>query len=89
MFDYNAVMSEIAKQKRIMDEATAIINGLKASLKDYMTEQKIEELIGEEHKAKYRSIDKYVIDTNALKEDHPRIAKKYTVNKPYMRLDVV
>lgn len=88
MIDYNEVMKEISEQKRIMDEASNIIKDLKESLKEYMTEQKIEELIGKEHKAKYRSIDKYVIDTNALKEAHPRLAKRYTVNRPYMKLDV-
>lgn len=89
MLDYNVVMSEIAKQKMIIDEAENVLKDLKNSLKQYMTENHIEEIIGEEHKAKYRSIDKYVIDTNLLKEEHPRIAKKYTVNRPYMRLDVV
>lgn len=89
MLDYNAVMEEIAKYKRIMDETENILNDLKDSLKEYMTENHIEELIGTEHKAKYRSIDKHTIDSKKLKEDLPEIAKKYTVNRPYMRLDVV
>jgi predicted phage-related endonuclease len=88
MLDYNAVMEEIAKYKRIMDETENILEELKTSLKTYMTENNIEVLIGTEHKAKYRSIDKHTIDGKKLKEDFPEIAAKYTVNKPYMRLDV-
>lgn len=87
MFDYNEVMSEIAKYNRIIDETSEILDGLKDSLKQYMTEQGIEQLIGTEHKATYKSRDKHVIDSKALKEEMPEIAEKYTVNRPYMRLD--
>lgn len=85
--DINAIMKELAQYNRIADETAAIIDGLKDKLKGYMTENNLDELIGEEHKATYKEVINNRIDTTALKAELPDIAKKYTKSTPSMRFN--
>lgn len=85
--DINAIMKELAQYNRIADETAAIIDGLKDKLKGYMTENNLDELIGEEHKATYKEVVNNRIDTTALKAELPDIAKRYTKSTPSMRFN--
>ena len=75
----NELMHELAKYNAIIDEAAAIVDGLKDQLKSYMTETGTEVLIGDEHKATYKTVTSSRIDTTKLKKDVPEIAAAYTV----------
>ena len=83
--DYNEIMKELAEYNRIAEETAAVIEGLKDQLKNYMTAEKIETLIGAEHKAMYTAVITNRIDTKALKADLPDVAKKYTKSSSSMR----
>lgn len=85
--DYNVTMSELAKYTRIAEETAIIIEGLKNTLKGYMESEGLELLLGTEHKATYKQVDRQTLDSKALKADYPDIASAYTVNRPYMRFD--
>lgn len=85
--DINAIMKELAQYNRIADETAAIIDGLKDKLKGYITENNLDELIGEEHKATYKEVVNNRIDTTALKSELPDIAKRYTKSTPSMRFN--
>ena len=76
--DINAIMTELAQYKRLQEDAAAMVESLTDTLKQYMTENQLETLTGNEHKATYKTITSSRIDTTALKTALPDIAAQYT-----------
>lgn len=72
------IMQELAKYLRMNDELTAIIDGLKDQLKEYMNDNNLDTIQGIEHKATYKAVTSSRVDTTALKKDMPNIAEQYT-----------
>ena len=62
----------------MQDETAAIIEGLTDKIKQYMTENQLETLTGDEHKATYKTVTSSRIDTTALKKALPEVATAYT-----------
>lgn len=81
----NEIMSQLAQYTRMAEETAAIIDGLKDELKSYMTENGLETLDGNEHKATYKAVESSRIDTKALKKELPDIANRYTTTSSTMR----
>lgn len=81
----NETMRELAQWQRMQEEAAAMVEALKDQLKQYMNENQLDTLIGDEHKATYRSVTSSRIDTSALKKGHPDIAAQYTKTSESMR----
>lgn len=78
MKDINTVFAELAQYTRLQEETTAIIDGLKDEIKEYMNAAGLEVLTGNEHKASYKTVTAARVDTTALKKDMPDIAAAYT-----------
>lgn len=78
MMNIDNTMKELAEYIRMGEEIAANIDALKDQLKQYMNENQLETLAGDEHKATYKTITSSRIDTTALKKDSPEIAAKYT-----------
>lgn len=78
MKDINTVFAELAQYTRLQEETTAIIDGLKDEIKEYMNAAGLEVLTGNEHKASYKTVTSARVDTTALKKDMPDIAAAYT-----------
>lgn len=76
--DINAIMAELAQYTRLQEEAAAMVEGLKDQLKNYMVENGLDSIAGNEHKASYKAVTSSRIDTATLKRDFPEIAAKYT-----------
>ena len=74
----NELFSELAQYNRIAEETAAIIDGLKDTIKQYMTDNGIETLTGDEHKAIYKTVTSSRIDTTALKKELPEVANRYS-----------
>lgn len=74
----NAIMTELAQYTRLQEETAAIIDGLKDQIKNYMSENGLEVLQGEEHKAIYKTVISSRIDTAALKKELPEVAQRFT-----------
>lgn len=85
MMNINEIMAQLAQYNRMKDETEAIIDGLKDQLKQYMIENKLDTLNGDEHKAIYKAVESNRLDTKALKADLPEIAAKYTTTSATMR----
>ena len=85
MENINVIMSELAKYNRMQEETAAIIDGLKDQIKSYMTENNLETLTGDEHKASYKIVSSTRIDTAALKKELPEIATRYSTTTSTMR----
>lgn len=85
MTNINEIMAQLAQYNRMKDETEAIIDGLKDQLKQYMIENKLDTLNGDEHKAIYKAVESSRLDTKALKADLPEIAAKYTTTSATMR----
>lgn len=74
----DSIMKELAEYTRMNEEITAHIEGLKDSLKEYMTAHGLDTLNGTEHKATYKPVKSSRIDTTAIKKELPQIAAQYT-----------
>lgn len=74
----NEIMRELAQYIRLQEEAAATVEALKDQIKQYMTENQLDTLAGDEHKATYKTVSSSRVDTAALKRDHPDIATVYT-----------
>ena len=74
----NEIMKELAQYTRLQEAAAAMAEALKDQLKQYMNENHLETLVGDEHKATYKTVTSSRIDTAALKKGHPDIATQYT-----------
>ena len=81
----NEIMAQLAQYQRMQDETAQIIDGLKDKLKSYMTENGVDTLTGDEHKATYKEVASTRIDTRALKNELPDIATRYTTTTTTMR----
>lgn len=71
----NEVMKELAEYTRIQEETTVIIDGLKDTIKNYMQENGLDTLSGNEHKATYKPVTTTRIDTTAFKKAFPSLAE--------------
>ncbi len=85
MTNINEIMAQLAQYNRMKEETDAIIDGLKDQLKAYMTENGIETLTGDEHKAIYKAVETSRLDSKALKAELPEIAARYTTTSSTMR----
>lgn len=81
----NEIMAQLAQYNRMAEETAAIIDGLKDQLKSYMTENGLETLTGDEHKAIYKAVESSRVDTKALKAELPEIAARYSTTTTTMR----
>lgn len=85
MANINEIMAQLAQYNRMAEETAAIIDGLKDQIKQYMTENELETLTGDEHKAIYKAVESNRVDTKALKAELPEIAARYTTTTTTMR----
>lgn len=84
-YDYDFTFSELAKYMRMEEEISSIIENLKTELKQYMEENQLETLQGNEHKASYRPVISTRFDSKALKTDFPELVEKYSKKSETMR----
>lgn len=85
MKNINEIMAQLAQYNRMKEETDAIIDGLKDEIKAYMTENGLETLTGDEHKAIYKAVESSRLDSKALKAELPEIAARYTTTTSTMR----
>lgn len=85
MKNINEIMAQLAQYNRMKEETDAIIDGLKDQIKAYMTENGMETLTGDEHKAIYKAVESSRLDSKALKAELPEIAARYTTTTTTMR----
>lgn len=85
--DMDKLFRELAKAMMKQKELEKAVDAMKDDIKKYMVENKLNEIIGKEHKVTYKEIQQTKLDRKRLEEEHPRIAKKYTVDSSYMRLN--
>ena len=71
-------MKELAQYIRMQEEISETIEGLKDQIKAYMTENGLETLASDEHKATYKAVSSSRIDTAAFKKAFPSMAEQFT-----------
>lgn len=78
IMNINEIMKELAQYTRMSEEINATLEGLKDQLKKYMSDNNIDTITGDEHKATYKEVTSNRIDTTALKQQFPEVAKRFT-----------
>ena len=82
----NEIMKELAQYTDMMDELKVQIESLQDEVKAYMTEQGVDEVIGENgEKATWRGVISNRFDSTAFKKDFLDIYKEYTKRTEYKR----
>lgn len=74
----NETMKELAQYIRMQEEIAETVEGLKDQIKTYMTENGLETLASDEHKATYKAVSSSRIDTTAFKKAFPSMAEQFT-----------
>lgn len=72
------VMKELAQYIRMQEEISETVEGLKDQIKAYMTENNLETLASDEHKATFKAVSSSRIDTTAFKKAFPSMAEQFT-----------
>ena len=89
--DINTIMKELAEMTAMLEETSAIVEGLKDQVKEYMTEQGIDEVVTENgEKATWREVISSRFDSTAFKKSEwgelykeyckPTRSKRFTFN---------
>ena len=71
-------MKELAQYIRMQEEISETVEGLKDQIKAYMTENGLETLASDEHKATFKAVSSSRIDTTAFKKAFPSMAEQFT-----------
>ena len=74
----NETMKELAQYLRMQEEIAETVEGLKDRIKAYMTENGLETLASDEHKATFKAVSSSRIDTTAFKKAFPSMAEQFT-----------
>ena len=74
----NETMKELAQYIRMQEEITETVEGLKDTIKNYMKENDLETLASDEHKATFKAVSSFRIDTTAFKKAFPSMAEQFT-----------
>lgn len=85
--DTNKIFKEIAKKRMAIAQAEAELKELEDTVKAYMVENSLEELISKEHKALYRAVTSNRFDGKAFKKDHADMYEAYTKETTSMRFN--
>ena len=83
--DINNIFKNIAQYKMMEEEAARLRKEYEEMAKAYMTENDLETLVGDEHKAIYKEIVSNRLDTTRLKKEMPEIAEQYMKESKSMR----
>lgn len=78
MKDINIMFSELAQYSNMLEEITAVVEGLKDEIKAYMLAAGKDEIIGSEHRASYKAVTSSRLDSKALKASYPDIVQAFT-----------
>ena len=89
--DINTIMKELAEMTAMLEETSAIVESLKDEVKEYMTEQGVDEVVTENgEKATWREVISNRFDSTAFKKSEwgelykeftkPTKSKRFTFN---------
>lgn len=81
----NAHMQELAKLRTMKAELDELITREEETIKAFMLENELSELIGEQHKASYKQVTSSRLDSIALKKSLPDIAAQFMRSSSAMR----
>lgn len=82
----DALLGEIAEYTRLSEEVAAARDGLRDTLKAYMTKNGLDTVTGSEHKASYKQVTSTRIDSKALKAARPEIYEQFSKQTTAFRL---
>lgn len=86
MKNINEVMRELAEYTELAEQLKAQIEDLQDEVKAYMTENGVDEVIGQNgEKATWRGVISNRFDSTAFKKDFLDIYKEYTKRTEYKR----
>ena len=83
--DINSIFKEMAQYKAIIAQAQAEYDKYEAMVKEQMTADGLDTIIGDEHKATYKEVISNRFDSKAFKADHSDMYDQYKKSSSSMR----
>lgn len=87
--DINKTMKEIAEYRMMKKQAEVELARLEGKLKEYMLNNSVCELIGDEHTATYKPVTSNKFDSALFRADNPAIYEAYKREDQSMRFTFV
>ena len=78
MRNINEVMKELAEMNALLEETSAIVEGLKDEVKAYMTETGTDEVLSDSGKATWREVISNRFASTEFKKVHADLYKAFT-----------
>ena len=78
MRNINEVMKELAEMNALLEETSAIVEGLKDEVKAYMTETGTDEVLSDSGKATWREVISNRFASTEFKKVHANLYKAFT-----------
>lgn len=83
--DINEKMKEIARYRMMKKQTEAVLAELEKELKEYMLDSGLNEIVGDEHTATYKSVTSNRFDSAWFKKDNPEMYEAYKRTDSTMR----
>ncbi len=84
--DINSILKELAEYTTLLDDLKAQIESLQDNVKEYMSENGVDEVVGDNgEKATFRIVVSSRFDSTSFKKDFMDIYKEYTKRTEYKR----
>ena len=84
-FELDNKVRELRELKRLVSDATELIDSLQDEIKAEMTAQGVDTLSGADWKATWKAVTQTKLDTTALKKALPELAEKFSKKSTYKR----
>lgn len=81
-------IKQLRELRRMAEELEAEMESIKDEIKQHMTTQHVDELIGTDWKVTYKTVNSSRFDTKAFRRDHAVMAEKYTKQTSTRRLTI-
>ncbi|MDO4175208.1 MAG: hypothetical protein Q4D42_10640 [Eubacteriales bacterium] len=81
-------VKQLRELRRMSEELETEMETIKDQIKQHMTMQNVDELIGTDWKVTYKTVNSSRFDTKAFRKDHAVMAEKYTKQTSVRRLTI-
>ena len=75
--ELNTLLANYAKQSMLIKAEEAKLETIKKTITEYMVEEGLEELVSDEHKALYKTVEGVKFDTTTFKKEDPESYYRY------------
>lgn len=85
--DINKIFAELAQYTRMEDDLETIVESLRDQIKQYMTENNVDTVIGAEHVATWKECSRETFNKKEFEKVYPGVYNEFTSATTYKRFN--